>query len=58
MDNPRHWSASQGLRAIPHWTANYEETCDYTSWKVIGAPDFIHDEREGARTIDGGVRIW
>lgn len=58
MDNPRYWSASQGLRAFPHGTADYEATCSNTSWRVIGAPDFIHDGREVTRTIGHGVLIW
>jgi predicted AlkP superfamily pyrophosphatase or phosphodiesterase len=58
LDNPRYRSASQGLRSFGSATANYEANCSNTSWKVISAPDYIHDVREAARTIPHGGIIW
>lgn len=58
LDNPRYRSASQGLRAFAHGTADYEANCSNTSWSVISSPDYIHDGREVTRTIAQGATIW
>ena len=37
---------------------DYESNCPDTSWSVVGAPDFVSDARERARTIPGGAMAW
>lgn len=57
FDNPVYRSAYGGPWAFYDGEADYQDTCDNTTWEQISG-DFVRDERMKTRVIDDGEMIW
>jgi hypothetical protein len=57
LDNPRFWNTSISQGAYSSATAEYQATCDNTTWEQVSG-DYVHDKRETNRIIGHQQIVW
>ena len=57
LNDPRFWNASVSQGVYTSATAEYQDTCDNTTWESMSG-DYVRDERETGRIIDHGDIVW